>query len=198
MPHAGSLDPASLVTLALALDGLNRSDEALDVLEKCNHSSTDVKGTLAGRHKRQWLLHRRSDSLDRSLSLYGDGLSEALTNEDYEQAFYHSINLAFIHLMLVPTGLVFSKKAEVYAQDAISYCLKSPLSFWSDATQGEAFLIKGEFETAYNLLERAIRTCKSARDLDSMITQTLRVCEKRFDRSHLQRLETLYGYHPGN
>ena len=53
LPNAEKLDERHLVELALALDSNGRRDEAVDVLERTSSlHGTDVKGTLAGRRKR--------------------------------------------------------------------------------------------------------------------------------------------------
>jgi pimeloyl-ACP methyl ester carboxylesterase len=99
-PGRDKLDDGGAVQLAIALDRVDRREEAIEILRKHKPEGTDVLGVLAGRLKRRWVVTRVADDFKSALELYQRGYDEAIAKQptDYDQAHYHGINLAYLAL----------------------------------------------------------------------------------------------------
>lgn len=198
LPHATELSDASLVSLALALDGVGRGAEALRVLEehyrKNGTSSTDALGVLGGRYKRAWLAGRRETDLRRARELYSKGLAEAEINKDRDQAYYQAINLAFLDLMAAPATTKVPKSARDMADRALRHCKKAGDSHWRRATQAEAALILGNLPRARKYYREALAMASSERERDSIYSQAVRVAAKIFGEPGVKEIATLSGF----
>jgi hypothetical protein len=157
LPNAAELDGGSLVRLAIALDALDRRDEAYAVLSRGGELSTDAIGTLAGRLKRRWLFsgRRRADA-DNAEEHYATAYALSRERGDLRQAYYHGINLAFL-------ALVFRcdrKLARQRAAEVLELCARSRASSdadeWLSATEGEAQLILAETAAALDAYRRFV------------------------------------------
>jgi pimeloyl-ACP methyl ester carboxylesterase len=199
LPNANDLDDAALVALALALDGLGRGSEALEVLEKHYRrrgtTSIDALGVLGGRHKRQWLAGRRAADFERARELYAKGLALAEAANDPAQAYYHAINLAFLDLMAAPATAGVPTTVRAMAERAVEHCAAAKEDHWRLATQAEAALMMGELSEASGLYGRAITKAESERDRDSIYSQAVRVAERVFGERGVKQIESLSGLH---
>ena len=98
-PQKDRLDPAALVELALALEGVGRRNDAILALEgPRGWDHTDALGVLAGRLKRRWIVERVEEDARRARGLYARGLELAEANNDHPQAFYLGIHVALMDL----------------------------------------------------------------------------------------------------
>jgi hypothetical protein len=99
-PGLDRLDDGGAVQLAIALDQVDRREEAIEILRKHKPEGTDVLGVLAGRLKRRWVVTRAGDDFKSALELYQRGYDESIGKRpsDYDQAHYHGINLAYLAL----------------------------------------------------------------------------------------------------
>ncbi|MEO8630110.1 MAG: tetratricopeptide repeat-containing protein [Betaproteobacteria bacterium] len=143
--RAAELDQEGAVQLALALEGIGRADDAIEVLAKRSGNETDAMGVLAGRLKRRWLLSHIEADGESALRLYTSALESPGARVDDTQAYYHAINVAFMQLAFKKDRAV----AEAYAQKALDKCASSAAGElpharqWRLATQGEAHLMLG-------------------------------------------------------
>jgi len=145
-PNRTKLDSHALVDLALALDGLGKRDEAMNVLTDAQPQGGDAMGVLAGRHKRNWIEERLDFEARSALDLYREAYVMAQGKGDAAQAYYHGINLAFL-------ALVYEfdlAKAQDLAQQVLGHCAQAKRNelnefpddrMWRLATEGEANLI---------------------------------------------------------
>ena len=175
------LDSEAIVILALALESLGRSTEATEVIEKhvAQGSATlDALGVLAGRLKRRWLFSRAKSDYDRSLELYEGALQTAIELGRLEQAYYHSINVAFLKLMLGPDHEGVTEETRTAAKLARTLAEQAHETSWSLATIGEAWLILGELDKAQIAYRRARETSKTIRAQQSMFSQALEVASR--------------------
>ena len=153
-----SLDKKALVILALALDAMNRRQEAIEILAEAKRFGTDAMGVLAGRHKRNWINDRIEDEAETALTLYKDAYRIADTEEDHAQAFYNGINVAFLELIFSDN----KSEARNIAKQVIRHCVqakpdRSPNDrMWRLATEGEANLILEKFDTALMRYRQAL------------------------------------------
>jgi pimeloyl-ACP methyl ester carboxylesterase len=197
LPQADKLDDSALTSLAFALEALGRGQDALDVLERHfregNPRSTDVIGALAGRVKRRWLTARSAADLARARELYLQALSQAELTSDHEQAYYHAINIAFLDLLASTPGISIPQSAREMATRALAHCDNSAASHWRSATEGEAWLILGDEERAHHAYRRAISLTQTARDLDSIYSQAIRIAARVKGDDGARRLEGLFG-----
>jgi|EndMetStandDraft_8_1072994.scaffolds.fasta_scaffold16695_4 pimeloyl-ACP methyl ester carboxylesterase len=199
LPNAGELDAAALVALALALDGLGRGSEALDVLEKHYRengiSSLDALGVLGGRYKRQWLAGRVAGDLKRARELYAKGLEGAEAGEtpDHAQAYYHAINLAFLDLMAASATDGVPAKVRAMAERALRHCAAAKEDHWRLATEAEAALMLEDLPKAKELYARALAKATSERERDSMYSQAVRVAERVFGERGVKEIAALNG-----
>jgi hypothetical protein len=194
LPRVGQIDEGAMVTLALALDGLGRSNEALELLEShCRKSSGDALGTLGGRVKRRWLAERSAADLERARSLYKQGLAQALAENDHHQAHYHLINIAFLDLLSAPAGASVPGHVAANARQAIVHCEQVEQDKWSRATQGEAYLMLRDWENAKVFYLAAIGVTSSLRDLNSMYSQAIRVALRAGGEREGRMIQEIFG-----
>ena len=80
---------------------------------------------------------------------YAKGLEVAVENDNQRQIYYLAINLAFLSLVFDEN----SKLAKEYATDALAACNtcreEGDDDDWLLATEGEALLILGDYDAAY-------------------------------------------------
>ena len=175
MPIASELDEAHLVDLALALEGTGRGAEALDLLRReAGRHGTDAKGVLAGRLKRVWLLEGRRNDAESALGLYTEGKEEASAKGDHEQAYYHSINVAFLRLMYEGER----EGAKAAAQSALRHCSAAKGSHWRDATEAEASIHTGDDARVIQGYEEAANRNPDPQELESAWIQGVRTAEE--------------------
>jgi hypothetical protein len=166
-PNAEKLDDKHLVELALALDKVNRADDAIGYLSARAKGGTDVRGVLAGRLKRRW----RANGIDKdgaeAQRLYESGLADAAAADDHAQAFYHAINVAFMELAYRQQPAA----ARAAADAALEHCARAPEDFWRAATEGDARQHRGEFDAALTAYRRAVALEPEPREVESIYEQ---------------------------
>lgn len=168
LPRAAELDEDHLVQLALALEGSDRREEAIDLLrEHADRHGTDAKGALAGRLKRRWLTEGRQRDADSALALYGEGLASATADGDHEQAYYHAINVAFLELAFHHDRAAAGTAAEL----ALEHCAPAPPGPWRSATEGEANLHLERFAEARAAYAEAVAFGPPPHALESSYVQ---------------------------
>lgn len=197
LPRAEELDDSALVSLALALDGIGRGADALQILSQhYKHgmaSSTEELGVLAGRFKRRWLTERAAADLLRARDLYVSGLQIAEATNDHDQAYYHAINVAFLDLMaLLPTATIPADIRSM-AERALKHCQVAAISHWRLATEAEAQLLRGDLGQAETLYAQSIAMTLSPREQTSIYLQAIRVAERVFGESGVDLIERLFG-----
>ena len=183
--HANELDEAGLVRLALAYDGVGRSNDAIKLLESHGKDRTDAMGTLAGRLKRRWMLEHRQEDYDRALKLYSDAMRLAQNLPD--QLYYHAINVAFLKLAAGE-----GSKAKELVKQALEYAQHGDMLLWRMATRGEAFLILGDFDSAVDAYARAMEAGPSVREIESIYKQAIWIAELRRSRVAVAKLDDVF------
>ena len=195
-PEKDRLDQDGLVRLALALEGVGRHEDAIQLLASRGQLGTDAMGVLAGRIKRRWLLVQRQDDAERSQALYADALAMARAANNPTQCYYHAINLTFF-------DLAFGKnlqKAQERAKEVLDFCTQAERNElatdrkWRVATQGEAWLVLGEREKAYTCYRQAAGPTLEAtpRELESMYQQAFYVSQLIGDPSMRRMLTRIF------
>lgn len=176
-PHAEELDEDALVQLALAYESVGRSHDAFAVLQKRKLSTTDAMGVLAGRLKRRWLVERRRQDAMRAREVYATALEKSLKSLDYEQAYYHGINIAFMDLAYAPNRTDAKKRASTMAKRVLGYCEKAPQDKWRYATEAEAWLMLNDLEKSMDLYRRYLAEGPSPRERESTFQQAKKVAD---------------------
>lgn len=147
LPKASSLDVRGLVRLVFALEGSDRQNEALELLNKHPQAQTNsnLMGILGGRHKRRYLETYEAKEAERAMEYYQKGLEIAVGKDDNEQIYYLAINLAFLNLVYLDDKSAMRK----FANQALEACKEDPFpSLWKTATQAEAALYMGDFDSS--------------------------------------------------
>lgn len=197
-PHADELDDSALVSLALALDSVGRPEDAVRVMERrmelSGRASTDALGTLAGRFKRRWLTGRSVNDLSRARELYEKGFRLAEEAQDSEQAFYHSINIAFLDLVSAPDNSRRPETVSEYAKKAREHCARAQDNHWKAATEAEAALILDGLEQGAAGYRVVIQKCKSPREIESMFSQAIQIARKLYKADGEQEIEKAFGF----
>ncbi len=171
LPRRQELDQKNLVLLALALDGLDRGAEALEVLEQANKRGTDAQGVLAGRLKRRWLQEGREVDAERALELYQGAYETSVRNRDCAQGYYHGINVAFM------TALYSEKHdaARKVAREVLALCDQAVGGPWCHATQGEACFYLADWDRGLKHYAEAVAAHAGPREIESMYEQAARI-----------------------
>jgi pimeloyl-ACP methyl ester carboxylesterase len=157
-PRRSELDDGGARLLALALDAVGRRQDAIEFLEGHSASGTDVLGVLAGRYKRRWIVERRRADVEKAMELYGRGYSEAAARQprDYDQAYYHGINLAYLELAYGGDYRAARERAKTVLEDCAS-AVSPKDRFWCLASEGDALMILGRTEEAMQKHAEAAR-----------------------------------------
>lgn len=172
--HAGELDDEHLVALALAVEEVRSTEEALALLRTRPALGTDARGVLAGRLKRRWLLEGRAADAGEALRLYAGAYAEAVAAGDAAQALYHGINVAFLQAVSGRDR----PAAQATARDVLEHCQAAPRDHWCEATEGEALLHLGGAGGALAAYRRALEHAPSPRELASMYHQGALLAER--------------------
>ena len=156
LPKAMQLDLRGLQRLIFALEGLGRKDEMMHILE--NHpnakNNSKILGLLGGRYKRRYLDTEEYMDGQKSYEYYEKGLALAERKQDYEQVYYHAINLAFLNMILYED----KQKMTAFAEQALEATRRDPVdTLWKLATIGEANIYLGDFEKSKEFYARAAK-----------------------------------------
>lgn len=147
LPKVSDLDANGLEQLVFALEGADRSVEALSIIENSElaKNNSNVLGILGGRFKRNYLNSYQKSDGENAMRYYGKGLQIADLKNDHRQIYYLSINLAFLSLVCLND---FTAMGE-YAHKALESLKKDPFNnLWKLATLGEANMYSGDFEAS--------------------------------------------------
>jgi predicted alpha/beta hydrolase family esterase len=194
LEDAKKLDSKALVRLAIALDSVDRRDDAYRVLADRNHLNSDVLGTMAGRLKRKWLLSGRHHAdAEAAMAHYTKGYDLAGAAKDLRQAYYHGINLAFL-------ALVFQGNradARIQAQEVLDICRRceagGDADEWVDATRGEAELILGGDDAAFEAYRRFVAAANDPWKLSSTYLNARTIAAEFGKRELARRLGRIFG-----
>ena len=132
-----ALDYRGLKKIALAYDALNEDEKAIEALisHPLSKTNSDVMGLIAGRFKRKYLFGgSKSEDAVKAVEWYKKGNELAEKNEDKDQLFYHSINLAFFSIVHGDD----KKAMKLHAQKALDNCNLNTTNIWEIATIAEA------------------------------------------------------------
>ena len=145
--HIDRLDETGLVQLAFAYEGLDDSEKALSILKnhKLVKGNSDLLAVIGGRYKRKYLNTSIKDYGVESFNFYSDAIAIAEDRKDYNQIYYHAINLAFLSLVLHKD----QKEMKKFAKKALRATAKDEFeNLWNLATNAEAHLYLGDFESS--------------------------------------------------
>jgi len=204
-PNLLNLDEDAANALALAYDGLGRNSDALRLLgDRVDRglSTSEPWSVLGGRYKRRWLLERSETDLESALHAYRQALQLSVDrNGDATnpgQAMYAAINLAFLELMRVPANQIrVPAAAREFAERASVYALSAHAGLWRFATEGEAWLYRDNIESSASAYATAIELAKP-REIDSMYTQAIRICERIGDKGFINDIQRVFGHTPND
>ena len=146
LPEKDRLDQKGLKQLIFSLEGLDRREEALQILNEHPKAQedTDLMGILGGRHKRAYLNFPAASDGEAAFVYYELALEQATSKENYEQIYYHAINLAFLSIVVEND----EEKMRNYANKALNAAEQCSDNPWKDATIAEANLYLRNFEKA--------------------------------------------------
>lgn len=187
--HADELDDKGLVTLALALEGVGRQGDAIDILKRARPKGIQPLGVFAGRLKRRWLVEQRRKDAEQALALYRDGLVQAEATHDAAHASYYAINCAFMELAFGgdPTT------CRDYASRALTHCASAAPGMWRYATEGEANIYLGNGTAVREAYARALAFGPTPRQKGSMYQQAFRAADLMGEESLAAELRALFG-----
>jgi hypothetical protein len=174
------LDTRSFREYIFALDAAGALEESIEVLQthELVKSNTDFMGILGGRYKRRYMMTDEVTSKNKAIALYEKAFETAKQKSDHPQIFYHTINLAFMHLY----GNNDHQKMEEYAKISMENAKTSRSEKWRNATLGEAslylsFINNGEnIEDAINHYKTAIGQTTDLRERSSMFFNAFNAC----------------------
>ncbi|EAR16127.1 caspase family protein [Robiginitalea biformata] len=141
-----ALSGKGIKQLVFALEGLDRRDEAMKLLDSHPEAerSTDLMGIIGGRYKRAYLRKPNKKDGETAQVYYGIALDAAREKNDSPQVYYLAINLAFLALVVDEDR----DSMQTFARLALEAAENSPDSLWKTATLGEAALYLGDLEAA--------------------------------------------------
>jgi tetratricopeptide (TPR) repeat protein len=156
LPNVDSLDANGLKQLIFSLEGLDRKEEALQILNKhpLAADNTDLMGLLAGRFKRSYLKTFDKKHGIAALEYYSKALEIATKQDNQNQVYYHAINIAFLSIVLNGNETAMMKYAKI-ALEATSNCRDN---IWKYATIGEANMYVGNMDQAKEFYLKASKT----------------------------------------
>lgn len=156
LPKLENLDNKGLERLIFALEGADRGEEALQIVQ--NHplakDNSNLMGVIGGRYKRKYLNSYSAVDAQNSLDYYSKGMAIAEGKNDFKQIYYLAINLAFLSIFFKEDDIAMTS----YAQQALEATKNDPFnSLWKLATVGEANIYLGNFEEARKQYEAAAK-----------------------------------------
>lgn len=147
LPNVDNLDAKGLEQLVFALEGTDRSVQALAIIENSElvKNDSNLLGVIGGRFKRNYLSTYTKTFGDNAIRYYTSGLGIAESKNDYKQIYYLAINLAFLNAVYLNDLTLMS----TYAQKALDALDKDPFNnLWKLATLGEVKMYLGDFESS--------------------------------------------------
>lgn len=154
LPKVDGLNLKGLRNLIFALEGMDRAEEALHILQ--NHplakENSDLMGILGGRFKRKYLQTLAGADGRKAIEYYSKGLQLAEKANNSGQIYYLSINLAFLSLVCDEDHQIMQN----YAQQALEATQGDAFdSLWKLATIAEAHLYLGQLKDSKAFYKRA-------------------------------------------
>ena len=136
MPRKDALDKNGLKRLIFGLEGLDRREEALQILDEhpSAQEDTDLMGIIGGRYKRSYLKFPSESEGEAAFVYYELALEKSVAKKNYGQIYYHAINLAFLSIVMNSDKEKMADYARL-ALDATDKCEDDP---WKNATVAEA------------------------------------------------------------
>ncbi len=156
LPHVNNLDAKGLEQLVFALEGSDRSAEALAVIENSELAKSDsnLLGIIGGRFKRNYLSTYTKIFGDNAIRYYKMGLDIAEAKNDYKQIYFQAINLAFLSVVYLNDFALMN----TYAQKVLEALDKDPFNnLWKLATLGEVHMYLGDFEASKSYYAQAVK-----------------------------------------
>ena len=195
-PNAAKLDQEGAVQLALALEGVGRADDAVELLSKRSGNETDAMGVLAGRLKRRWLLSHIEADGQAALDLYTRALLSPGARADETQGYYHAINVAFMQLAFKKDRAA----AKALAQQALAACASGAAGElphsrqWRLATEGEAQLMLGCSAQSLQCYRAAVSPPQqpTPREMRSIYQQALYLSRLVADEDYRRELTAIF------
>ena len=168
LPKVNDLDPNGLRQLIFALEGLDRKDEAITILNEnvMAKGNTDLMGILGGRYKRAYLNTFSKSDGDSAFNYYLKALEIAEKEENYGQIYYHAINLAFLSLVISGN----ESKMIKYAKQALEATENCRNNLWKYATVAEANMYLDNMDKAKEFYAKAAEMANDIRQKISMHT----------------------------
>ena len=156
LPKVDALDTNGLKQLIFSLEGLDRKDEALEILNEhpLATNNTDLMGLLAGRFKRSYLKSFDAKHAESALNYYSKALEIAIKEENQNQIYYHAINIAFISIVFKNNESNMMK----YAKLALETALNCRDNLWKYATIAEANMYIGDMKKAEEFYSKAAQS----------------------------------------
>ncbi|MCB0464983.1 MAG: caspase family protein [Aequorivita sp.] len=146
LPNLSALDSKGLERLIYALEGAGREEAAMKIVAEhpLAKGNSKLLGIMGERYKRQYLNTFVAEDLKMAFKHYSDALKISETKHDTNQLYFNAINLAFLSLLQDDKAAMAT-----YATQAYEAAMKDPFpSMWKLATLGEAFLYRGDFDSA--------------------------------------------------
>jgi len=156
LPRQASLDVQGVKTLCFALEGLDRSKEAMQVLEEHPRieNDGDIIAMLGGRFKREYLKTFSKADAERSFTLYERALQMAQESNDHRLIYYAGVNLAFLSVVW-RNDFAAMKQFNELVKTALEH---DPFpSLWNIAAAAESALYDAEFDKAKELYTQAAK-----------------------------------------
>ena len=146
LPKVDTLDVNGLRQLIFSLEGLDRKDEAIKILNEnpLAKGNSDLMGIMGGRYKRAYLNSYSKSDGDSAFDYYSKALEMAEKEENYGQIYYHAINLAFLSIVVSEN----ESKMIKYANQALAATEKCRNNLWKYATVAEANMYLDDMDKA--------------------------------------------------
>ncbi len=146
LPRIDELDQFGVQTLCFALEGLDRGEEAIQILQsRLSEDEASLYSTLAGRFKRLYLSKFHEKEGQQSVKFYELALEQAIQKSNQREIYYNAINLAFLAVVYKNDLNLMNHYNEI-AKQALA---NDPFpSLWKLATEAEAAMYEANFEQA--------------------------------------------------
>jgi len=153
LPEKDRLDQNGLKQLIFGLEGLDRRDEALQILNEHPKAQidTDLMGIVGGRYKRAYLKFPSESDGEAAFVYYELALEQSTSHENFDQIYYHAINLAFLSIVVENDEV----KMRDYARKALDASKHCKDDLWKLATIAEANMYLGNLDKAREFYAKA-------------------------------------------